>query len=160
MSLTNSTSLPLWASILLEGPEPVSSTKREKPAQANVRPDSTTCLVLIAHGRRDPRWREPFERLWATVRRTTSRAVKLAYMEFISPTLTEVAEDCDREGVTELNVLPVFMASGAHVATDIPEQVEQVRERFPEMRVNVLNPLGEDRRMFALMCEIVREKIV
>jgi sirohydrochlorin cobaltochelatase len=120
---------------------------------------STTCLVMIAHGSRDPRWREPFERLHATIRRTTSKSVKLAYTEFISPSLFDCARDAVAEGATQIEILPVFIAGGAHVSTDIPEQAQQIRDQFPELEVNVLPPIGEDRRMFSLMCEIVREKI-
>jgi sirohydrochlorin cobaltochelatase len=122
-------------------------------------PKSTTCLVMIAHGSRDPRWREPFERLHATIRRTTSKSVKLAYTEFISPSLFDCARDAVAEGATQIEILPVFIAGGAHVSTDIPEQAQQIRDQFPELEVNVLPPIGEDRRMFSLMCEIVREKI-
>lgn len=159
MPRSESNSLPLWATILLEEPARTPVQKWVHPIELRVRSRSTTALVMMAHGSRDPRWREPFERLYATVRRTTSRPVKLAFMEFISPTLLDVAEECDGEGIVELNILPVFMAGGAHVSTDIPEQAQQVRESFPKMRVNILGPLGEDRRMFSLMCEIVREKI-
>lgn len=154
-------SIPVWMSILMEEQQ-VGRPAITRPAAIEIRqrePKSTTCLVMIAHGSRDPRWREPFERLHATIRRTTSKSVKLAYMEFISPTLVDCAREAVAEGATQIEILPVFMAGGAHVATDIPEQAQQIRDQFPELQVNVLPPIGEDRRMFSLMCEIVREKI-
>jgi sirohydrochlorin cobaltochelatase len=154
-------SIPVWMGILMEEQQ-VETVTTTRPASIEIRthePKSTTCLVMIAHGSRDPRWREPFERLHATIRRTTSKSVKLAYMEFISPTLIDCAREAVAEGATQIEVLPVFMAAGAHVATDIPEQAQRIRENFPELEVNVLAPIGEDRRMFSLMCEIVREKI-
>ena len=120
---------------------------------------SSTCLIMIAHGSRDRRWREHFEQLHATIKRTTSKSVKLAYLEFVSPTLMDSARDAVAEGATQLEILPVFMAGGAHVSRCLPEQAQQVRDSFSEIEVNVLPPIGEDRRMFSLMCEIVREKI-
>ena len=155
-------SIPIWMSILMEEQQINTLAITRPAASIEIRahePKSTTCLVMIAHGSRDPRWREPFERLHATIRRTTSKSVKLAYMEFISPTLIECARDAVAEGATQIEILPVFMAGGAHVATDIPEQAQQIRNQFPELEVNVLPPIGEDRRLFSLMCEIVREKI-
>jgi sirohydrochlorin cobaltochelatase len=148
-------------SILMEEQQ-VDTLAIARPASIQIRthePKSTTCLVMIAHGSRDPRWREPFERLHATIRRTTSKSVKLAFMDFISPTLIDCARDAVAEGATQIEILPVFMAGGAHVATDIPEQAQQIRDQLPELEVNVLAPIGEDRRMFSLICEIVREKI-
>jgi|tagenome__1003787_1003787.scaffolds.fasta_scaffold18666636_1 sirohydrochlorin cobaltochelatase len=152
-------SIPVWVSILMEEQQVVRSATHQSIEIRSREPISTTCLVMIAHGSRDPRWREPFERLHATIRRTTSKSVKLAYMEFISPTLIECARDAVAEGATQLEILPVFMAGGAHVSTDIPEQAQHIRDQFPELEVNILPPIGEDRRMFSLMCEIVREKI-
>jgi sirohydrochlorin cobaltochelatase len=156
-------SIPVWMNILMEEQTSAAPAKEHLAAtQFEIRPRqhrSASCLVMIAHGSRDPRWREPFERLHATVKRTTSQSVKLAYMEFISPTLLDCARDAVSEGATQLEILPVFMAGGAHVSTDIPEQAQLIREHFPELEVNILAPIGEDRRMFSLMCEIVREKI-
>jgi sirohydrochlorin cobaltochelatase len=149
-------------SILMEEQQVVENSIAHPAAAVQIHPRelaSTTCLVMIAHGSRDPRWREPFERLHATIRRTTSKSVKLAFMEFIAPTLLDCARDAVAEGATQLEILPVFMAGGAHVSTDIPEQAQQIRDQFPELEINVLPPIGEDRRMFSLMCEIVREKI-
>lgn len=116
-----------------------------------------SCLVLLAHGSKDPRWREPFETLFAKVRANATR-VKLAYMEFVSPTLQEVAEQCIREQLMHLRVLPMFMASGAHLATDVPAQVEQLQDEFPELQIKVLPPIGEDPRIISLMEQVVLEK--
>lgn len=152
--------IPLWMTILLDDPRRDNTHRYVQPVEIRPRARATTnCLVLIAHGSRDPRWRESFERLYATVRRTTSKSVKLAYMESINPTLLEVAAACDRDGVIELRVLPLFIASGAHVRSDIPQLADEVRRQFPHMRVSILNPVGEDPRMFSLLCEIIREKI-
>src|SRR4051812_42828317 len=94
-------SIRVWMSILMEDQQVSRFTTKPSPTPIEIRTrelKSTTCLVLIAHGSRDARWREPFERLHATIRRTTSKSVKLAYMEFISPTLIECARDAMAEG--------------------------------------------------------------
>lgn len=134
--------LPLWARILLEEGD----SKKSK-----------TCLVLIAHGSKDPRWREPFERLYLSLRSSLGHRVRMGYMEFVNPTLMDLADECSQGGMRKIRVLPLFMAAGAHLATDIPEQVKQVRERHPRLEVEVLAPIGEDPRMFALMQQIVNE---
>lgn len=143
--------LPVWAQILLQD----SSTQpRERNEQ------SISCLVLLAHGSKDPRWREPFERLYLSVRADTGERVRMAYMEFISPTLFEVVEECAAEGFREIRILPLFMAAGAHLASDVPEQVREIRRKLPKMRFEVLPPIGEDDRLVSLMKQLVREKLV
>jgi len=81
--------------------------------------------------------------------------VKLAYMEFVEPTLSTIAEQCAKNGVGKLRVLPIFMAAGAHLATDVPEEVRKIKKRHPQLEVEVLPPIGEDPRMFLLMQEII-----
>jgi len=115
-------------------------------------------LVLYAHGSNDPRWREPFEQLEADLRADLGdNRVRLAYMEFTQPTLAEVTAEAMREGIHSVSVLPVFMAAGAHLTTDLPKQVEAVRTQFPEVEVRVLAAAGEDPRLVALLHTIARE---
>lgn len=159
--------LPLWAEILLEdrrlaprrvgGKKPGNShdTQAFSATHASAAPKS--CLVLMAHGSKDPRWRGTFECLYESVRTNFGDNIRLAYMEFVGPTLMDVAKDCYEDGVRSLRVLPLFMAGGAHVATDIPEQMAQVREAFPGMAVEAMSPIGEDPRMFGVIMEIIGE---
>lgn len=117
-----------------------------------------TQLVLFAHGSRDPRWRAPFLELLADLRAQEGEdSVSLAFMEFAPPTLMDAARRAAAGGVTRLKLLPLFLAGGAHVARDIPEQVGQVKEAFPELEVDVLPPVGEDPRFASLLREITRE---
>jgi sirohydrochlorin cobaltochelatase len=114
-----------------------------------------TRLVLFAHGSGDSRWRAPFERLRDEVaRRLGAERVRLAYMEFAPPTLLDVAAEAVRDQVLGLRLLPLFMAGGGHVDRDIPAQVAGVRQRFPELAVEVLPPVGDHPRFRTLLCEI------
>ena len=136
--------LPVWAQILLEEPDHNEVCKRT--------------LVLMGHGSRDPRWREPFDRLCAAANAANGGGIRMAFMDFIEPTLMQVVEDCVREGVQSIAVLPLFLAAGAHVATDIPSQIDEIRTRFPQIRIEPLAPIGEDPRMFSLLKEIILER--
>lgn len=121
-------------------------------------PHRTTRLILLAHGSRDPRWRAPFERLEADLAAAIGVArVRLAYMEFAAPTLLDRAAEAERDGVTELRVLPLFLSAGAHVAHDIPAQVAEARGHHPGLRIEVLQPIGEHPRFASLLREIARE---
>lgn len=115
-------------------------------------------LVLYVHGSEDPRWRRPFEELTRELQKEAGTdRVALAYMEFVRPSLIDVAEAAARDGVENLSVLPLFMAAGAHLANDLPEQVAVVRAELSHLRLKVLPPVGEDPRMAALLRLIARE---
>jgi sirohydrochlorin ferrochelatase len=63
------------------------------------------CLVLLAHGSKDPRWCVPFERIVDAVRGQSEKTkVRLAYMEFIEPTLMDVAHECVGQQILHLNI--------------------------------------------------------
>ena len=81
-------------------------------------------LVILAHGSGDARWRLPFEELTASLTESHGTdKVRLAYMEFVNPTLADIVREAARDGKAHLRVLPVFLAAGAHVAEDIPRQI-------------------------------------
>jgi sirohydrochlorin cobaltochelatase len=69
----------------------------------------------------------------------------------------DVAKEAAQRGVQRIRLLPLFLAGGAHVARDIPEQVGWVMKALPEMQVDVLPPVGEDHRFENLLREITRE---
>jgi sirohydrochlorin cobaltochelatase len=115
-------------------------------------------LVLLAHGSRDPRWRAPFETFTASLMTDLGAdKVRLAYMEFVTPTLADMAAEAVHDGIRQLKVLPMFMAGGAHVDRDIPTQVEEVKARFPALELTVLPPIGEHPRLIAVMQELAKE---
>jgi len=117
-------------------------------------------LLLFAHGSRDPRWREPFERLEATLRAELGdERVRLAYMEFVAPTFLDAAAEAERDGMETLRVLPLFLSAGAHVATDIPAQAAEARARHPALAIDVLPPIGEDPRFVELMKSATTEAL-
>lgn len=116
------------------------------------------CLVLLAHGSKDQRWGAPFEQIVQELKKELGeQRVRLAYMEFMEPTLMDVARECVQQFKLNLRVLPLFMAAGAHLATDIPEQAALVQRQFPQITVEVLPTIGEDARVMRLVEEIAIE---
>jgi sirohydrochlorin cobaltochelatase len=121
---------------------------------------TSNCLVLLAHGSKDPRWRIPFERIVDAVQGQSGKTkVRLAYMEFSEPTLMDVARECVGQQILRLRILPLFLSVGAHLATDVPEQVNQARAQFPQLELEVLSPIGKDPRLAGLIQQIVIETL-
>jgi sirohydrochlorin cobaltochelatase len=110
-------------------------------------------LILFAHGARDPRWSEPFERVAAEVRRQRPDvAVKLAFLEFMAPDLPAAAAALVQDaGCTRLQVLPMFLGVGGHVRKDLPVLLQQVREAHPGVPLDLLPAVGEMEAVVAAM---------
>ncbi len=102
-------------------------------------------LVLFAHGARDARWGEPFERLLRRVRSLRPEMeCRLAYLEIMKPDLDEAAGELVALGCAEIRVVPVFLGEGGHVRRDLPTLIENLRSKYPGTFVAQLPAAGED----------------
>jgi sirohydrochlorin cobaltochelatase len=102
-------------------------------------------LILFAHGARDPRWREPFERLAAKARAARPDvSVSLAFLELMGPTLEAAVDRLVEEGCSAIRVVPVFLGQGGHVREDLPAAVERARARRPGIAIELRGAVGED----------------
>ena len=112
-------------------------------------------LVLVAHGSRDPLWRNSIHDLARTVEaRFPEERVGVAFMQFDGPTLQETLEEGRAEGHTSFKLLPLFMASAGHVDKDIKPLVEELARAYPELEMSLLTPVGEDGRFPSLVIDI------
>jgi sirohydrochlorin cobaltochelatase len=101
-------------------------------------------LVLLAHGARDPAWAAPFEAVAGRVReRAPQAAVRLAFLELMTPTLAEAAADLVALGCRRVDVVPVFLGVGGHVRRDVPAQVEALRRAHPQIGFALHEAVGE-----------------
>ena len=101
-------------------------------------------LILFGHGARDPRWAEPFEAVAARVRAHQPDVdVRLAYLEFMAPTLTEAGDALAAAGCAVVAVQPMFLGTGGHVRRDLPLLVEDLRARHPATRFTLHTAIGE-----------------
>jgi sirohydrochlorin cobaltochelatase len=114
----------------------------------------TQGLILFAHGARDPRWAAPFEAVAAAVRAARpGLPVRLAFLEFMAPTLPEAGAELAAAGCKALTVLPMFLGAGGHVRKDLPLLLEQMRAAHPGLAVSLLPAVGEIDSVVAAMAQ-------
>ena len=112
-------------------------------------------LILMAHGARDARWADPFERTAQRVRELRPDArVALAYLEFMAPNLHDCGAALAAQGCTEVAVLPLFLGAGGHVRKDLPQGVEALRLAFPAVRWSLHPAAGESALLVEAMAQI------
>lgn len=109
-------------------------------------------LVLFAHGARDPRWAEPFQRLQALVQaQSPESVVELAFLELMTPRLPELTAELAQAGVTEVTVVPVFLGQGGHVRADLPRIVDELKLQYPAVSFNIVEAVGENAQVLQAM---------
>ena len=102
-------------------------------------------LILFAHGARDARWREPFDRLatlWKAQHPHT--VVELAFLELMEPSLEQAIASLVSAGAGEIVVVPVFFGQGGHLRNDFPVLLSACREKFPTVVLDATPAVGED----------------
>ena len=101
-------------------------------------------LILFAHGARDPRWAEPFTAVAERVRLLRPGIeVRLAFLEFMSPTLSQAGAALAAAGCTKVSVQPMFLGTGGHVRKDLPLLMDELRERHPQATFTLHTAIGE-----------------
>ena len=105
-------------------------------------------LILFAHGARDDRWAEPFERLRDKVAAARPAAhVRLAFLEIMQPDLGSAVGELVALGCHAVHIAPVFLGQGGHVRRDLPELVREVAARHPGIAITLAQAVGEHERV-------------
>ena len=113
-----------------------------------------TGLILFAHGARDPRWAAPFEAVAARVRAARPGiTVRLAYLEFMAPSLPAAGAELAAAGCTRIEVVPLFLGAGGHVRKDLPLLLDALRSAHPGLQVALHLSVGEVDGVVAAMAD-------
>ena len=78
---------------------------------------NTSGILLFAHGARDPRGHavpQAVAHAWLQQQPGTP-AVKLAFLEFMSPDIAQAGAELAAQGCSQVTVVPLFLGAGGHV---------------------------------------------
>lgn len=117
-------------------------------------------LILFGHGARDPRWAEPFEAVAARVHTLRPAVeVRLAYLDFLHPTLPEAGAMLAAAGCTHVAVQPMFLGTGGHVRRDLPQLVDELRIRHPAVAWTLHTAIGETGPVMDAMAQVAASTV-
>jgi len=106
---------------------------------------SRKALILFAHGARAASWAAPFQRLQKLTQESLPDVqVELAFLELMQPQLPELVTDLVNAGCEDITITPIFLGQGGHVLRDLPLMVEELRSRFPHVKLEQVEAAGEN----------------
>jgi sirohydrochlorin cobaltochelatase len=115
----------------------------------------TQGLILFAHGARDAGWAAPFEAVAARIRRVRpALPLCLAFLEFMHPDLLDAGGQLAGQGCDGVDVLPLFLGSGAHLRRDLPLLIEQLRAAHPQVRWTAHAAAGEQAQVVEALAQV------
>lgn len=110
----------------------------------------------MAHGSRIPEANDAVREIAAMVKEMTGYdIVEVSYREMHLPNIQQGIDACVAQGAERVLLLPYFLFIGAHVQEDLPEEMAQARERYPEVEFAMGTHLGVHRKL----AEVVTERI-
>ncbi|MEE9321686.1 MAG: CbiX/SirB N-terminal domain-containing protein [Granulosicoccus sp.] len=115
-------------------------------------------LLLVAHGSRRTESNKEVERLAARLAgKAASRydIIGPAFLELAAPSIPDAIENCIQQGADSVQVLPYFLACGAHVADDIPQQVAIKQQQYPEVDIRIADYLGTSDEMVDVLLKLI-----
>ena len=116
------------------------------------------CVILFAHGSRDPLWHRPVEAVAARMRALAPHVpVRCAYLELSTPALPDAAAELVAAGATSVRIVPMFLGTGRHAREDLPALVAQLRADHPAAVFELLSAVGEDDRVIELLASMALE---
>lgn len=79
--------------------------------------------------------------------------VKVAYLQFGEPGISDAIEDCIMDGARSIIIHPYFLSGGMHVTRDIPEIIEAAKEKYPGIEFIYTEPLGIHEKLAHIIME-------
>ena len=117
-------------------------------------------VLLVNHGSRSETWRNGLLQLESHVapsifRNSTVKGLKTAFMEYTEPSIATRMKEFDREGFTDVIIVPVFLTVSPHTFDDIPTivglkedphsmqqlKIEKIERYTPRAQAHVTPPL-------------------
>ena len=121
---------------------------------------SPTCVVLFAHGSRDPLWRLPIDAVAQEMLRHDSGVeVRCAFLELTQPDLASTVHELVRLGHKVIRVVPMFLGVGRHAREDLPRMVDALQLQYPGLTLQLQMPIGEEPELTLCMARLALQDI-
>jgi|TARA_B100000470_G_scaffold23962_1_gene15742 sirohydrochlorin ferrochelatase len=118
-------------------------------------------LLLVAHGSRRDESNLEVEALSKKMIEFNSNDFDLimpAFLEFASPSIPEAIKKCSELGASHVTVLPYFLSAGVHINRDIPGEVKEASENFPDLNITISNYFGSRDEIAELLMKTALDK--
>ncbi len=111
--------------------------------------------ILLAHGSRDPLWRQPMEAVAERIRQLAPTIqVRCAYLEITAPDLAASTAELVQQGVSFITIVPMFLGIGKHARDDLPILLAKLKASHPQVSFVLRPAIGEEAQMIELLARI------
>lgn len=102
-------------------------------------------FLLIAHGSRREQSNNEIRELTKKLKQNNSNKfdfIICCFLELSDPLIPEAIDYLASKSVKKITIFPYFLATGTHVAEDIPKYVDEAKDRHPNINLELLPHFG------------------
>ncbi len=117
-----------------------------------------TAILLMAHGSRIPEANDAVREIAALVKNMTGfEIVEISFREQHLPNIQQGIDACVAKGAERILLIPYFLYMGAHVLEDLPAELTEARQRYPQVEMTIGKPLGAHKKLAEIVVERIAE---
>ncbi|GDY26660.1 hypothetical protein AHAT_25500 [Agarivorans sp. Toyoura001] len=112
-------------------------------------------LLVVAHGSRRPQSNQEVVTLAEAMADKLSdyQQVHAAFLELVEPSISQKIEQCYQTGIRQIVMYPHFLAAGTHVVNDLPRIIEQAKQDYPDLHIDLQPHLGGFDGLAEFICQ-------
>ncbi|WNB93823.1 sirohydrochlorin chelatase [Bacillus sp. NEB1478] len=117
-------------------------------------------LLLICHGSRLKEGsNEAISFVQQCIENIDTPIKEICFLELSEPSIKEGFETCIKKGATKIAVVPVLLLSANHAKKDIPKELFELQNQYPDVEITYGRPFGVHQSISDLLWEKISQKV-
>ncbi|QGU00246.1 Sirohydrochlorin cobaltochelatase CbiX(small) [Candidatus Syntrophocurvum alkaliphilum] len=113
-------------------------------------------IILLGHGSRRKEANEEIRQITELFKKNNNDKVyETAFLSNAKPDMEEAADILVSKGIEKIVMMPVFLVEGIHIKEDIPEVIEKLKNKYPNIEFLIAKHIGPH----PSLVNIVQERI-
>lgn len=105
-------------------------------------------IVLIAHGSKKQSSNDEFLNMVENMKDKHNYAImEAAFLELANPDIVSCVENLILNDIKKIDFYPFFLNSGKHVLIDIPNIIQELQKKYPQIDLTLLNHFGKSKKI-------------
>ena len=115
-------------------------------------------LIIIAHGSRKNISNNEVIKIVNDIKNsdTLYDNIESSFLEFATPTIEQSVNKCIEQKSLEIDIYPYFLNSGKHVTYDIPNEIEKLKVKYPNIKFSILPHFGVSNTITQIILSDIR----
>ena len=114
-------------------------------------------ILILAHGSKRQESEKILNSLLKKVESKMGESlVCSAYLQFSEQNFEAGVRQLVEKGVKSIKVVPMFIFDGVHVTEDIPNELEEIKTKYPDVDIKMSKHLGDDDRIADIIIDRAR----